>query len=95
MMLTFNVQITEGIIYDAINGAVKQCLPALARQIAGVDADDKKTGELIASSSFGILRNGKPLTTEKIREVKDKPLTRAVKYSAVVTVGGVTVTIGI
>lgn len=94
MMLTFNVQITEGIIYDAINGAVKQCLPALARQIAGADADERKTGELI-TSSFGILRNGKPVTAEKIREVKDKPLTRAVKYSAVVTVGGVTVTIGI
>lgn len=94
-MLNFSVQITEGIIYDAIGGAVKQCLPALARQIAGPDADESRTGELITSSGFAILRNGKPVTAEKIREVKDKPLTRAVKYSAVVTIGGVTVAIGI
>lgn len=88
MMLTFSVKITEGIIYDAIVGAVKECLPALTRQVEG-------TGNLRASSAFEILRNGKPVTPEKIAEVRDNPLKASVKYSAVVTVGGVTITLGI
>ncbi len=94
-MLTFSVQITEGIIYDAIKGAVNECLPALARQIAGADADENRTGDLVTSSSVVIQRNGKPITDAEIGKFRDKPLTRSVKYSAVVTVGGVTATIGI
>lgn len=88
MMLTFNVKITEGMIYDAIVGAVKECLPALTRQVAG-------TGNLRASSAFTIMRNGKPITPEKLAVVRDNPLKASVKYSVVVTVGGVTVTLGI
>lgn len=50
---------------------------------------------LPTASGFTILRNGKPITDDQIGKFRDKPLTRSVKYSAVVTVGGVTATIGI
>ena len=91
MMLTFSVTITEGILYYAIEGAVKSILPLLAEQIAG---QNERTGGLATASGYTILRNNKPITAAKIREIMDKHV-GSKKYGAVVTVGGVTVKIGL
>lgn len=90
-MFTFSVTITEGMLYDAVEGAVKSILPTLVKQITG---QEHKTGDLATASGYIILRNDKPITAEKLREVKDKPIGRA-RYGALVTIGDVTVKIGL
>lgn len=93
MEITFKVEITEGMIYDAYKGALNKCLSELKRQIGANDAQ-QRTGNLRTTSGFAIFRNGKPINDEGMAAYRDIPRTRAVKYSAVVTVGDVTAILG-
>lgn len=82
MEIKYNVQITEGLVYDTLRESIQDFIADLPS-----NAKPKVTGKPCKSITFTIYRNGKPVTDKDVEPYRDTPA-KGVVYSAALFRGG-------